>query len=84
MDEKKIKPNKLRDLEDFRRSKGGRPTKEQVLRRNIELAPDLSHADVRRLVSAVAINPELPADTRLKALLGLLADRAPRSRRAPE
>ena len=52
--------------------KPGRPTREESVRRLIAGSPNLSQADVRRLLSALAVDGENPAHVRMTGLRALL------------
>jgi hypothetical protein len=54
------------------RNLGGRPTREQSLRRAIAAAPTLSRADARALLSSLAASETIPSDLRVTALCALL------------
>jgi hypothetical protein len=55
-------------------SRGGRPTREQQLRRAIAAAPQLSKFDVRALLCGVVAAENTPPDLRVQALIALSND----------
>lgn len=57
--------------------RGGRPTRTQALQTLISSSPDLSPADVHRLLGRLATDQDAPAHVRLGALRALLGADAP-------